>query len=104
MKGSIDSILEGLEISLAVRTYARLEDDERGRRELAGKSVAVPFVGAIAGTLVTAEILRLLHGGQRYTDIKLTLGDLQRRSVRPTGPYGARDFVGLKYCDARIST
>ncbi|MGB7437645.1 MAG: hypothetical protein WBR26_00660 [Candidatus Acidiferrum sp.] len=83
--------------------YARLEEDECGRRELAGKSVAVPFVGATAGTLMTAEILRLLHGGQRYTDTKLTLGDLKRRSAPPTGPYGAKDFVGLKYCDARIA-
>jgi len=81
----------------------RLEDDECGRAELAGKSVAVPFVGTTAGTLVTAEILRLLHGGPQYTDIKLTLGDLRRRSAPMAGAYGAKDFVGLKYCDATIT-
>ncbi|HYL95205.1 MAG TPA: hypothetical protein VET69_05295, partial [Terriglobales bacterium] len=79
--------------------YSRL-DDECGRAELAGKSVAVPFVGATAGALVTAEILRLLHGGPRYTDIKLTLGDPQRRSAQLAGTYGGKDFIGLKYCDA----
>jgi len=81
----------------------RLEDDEWGRAELAGKSVAVPFVGATAGTLATAEILRLLHGGPQYTDVKVTLGDLQQRSAPMAGAYGAKDFVGLKYCDAKIA-
>lgn len=80
--------------------YSTLGSDECGRAELAGKSVAVPFVGAIAGTMVTAEIIRLLHGGPRYTDIKLTLGDPQRRSPQMVGTYGAKDFIGLKYCDA----
>jgi hypothetical protein len=80
--------------------YSTLGGDECGRAELAGKSVAVPFVGAIAGTMVTAEIIRLLHGGPRYTDIKLTLGDPQRRSPQMVGTYGAKDFIGLKYCDA----
>lgn len=83
--------------------YSRLEGDECGRADLAGKSVAVPFVGATAGTLVTAEILRLLHGGPCFTDIKVTLGDFQRRSASMTGAYGAKDFVGLKYCDAKIT-
>jgi hypothetical protein len=83
--------------------YSRLGDDECARAELAGKSVAVPFVGATAGTLVAAEILRLLHSGPRYTDIKLTLGDPHRRSAPLTGAYGAKDFVGLKYCDAKIT-
>ncbi len=83
--------------------YLRLEDNECGRAELAGKSVAVPFVGATAGTLVTAEILRLLHGGPQYTDIKLTLGDPQRRAAPMAGAYGAKDFVGLKCCDAKIT-
>lgn len=83
--------------------YLDLEADECGRAELTGKSVAVPFVGAAAGTLVTAEILRLLHGGPKYTDIKLTLGDPQRLSAPMAGAYGAKDFVGLKYCDAKIT-
>lgn len=83
--------------------YSRLGTDECGRAELAGKSVAVPFVGATAGTLVTAEILRLLHAGPSYTDIKLVLADLNQRFARMTGNYSAKDFVGLKYCDSKIT-
>jgi hypothetical protein len=83
--------------------YSRLGSDECGRAELAGKSVAVPFVGATAGTMVTAEIIRLLHAGPRYTDIKLALGDLKGRFARMASTYGAKDFVGLRYCDAMIT-
>jgi len=83
--------------------YSTLGSDECGLAELAGKSVAVPFVGATAGTMVTAEIIRLLHAGPGYTDIKLALGDLKGRFARMTGTYGAKDFVGLKYCEAFAS-
>ena len=38
--------------------YRPLANDECGRTELAGKSVAVPFVGATAATLVLAEAIR----------------------------------------------
>jgi hypothetical protein len=50
--------------------YSLLDNNQCGRSELAGKSVAVPFVGAAAATLVVAEAIRLLHGGPAYTDIK----------------------------------
>jgi hypothetical protein len=83
--------------------YSSLGSDECGRAELAGKSVAVPFVGATAGTMVTAEIIRLLHAGPGYPDIKLALGDLKGRSARMTGSYDAKDFVGLKYCEVFVS-
>jgi hypothetical protein len=54
--------------------YVRLGKNECGRFELAGKSVAVPFVGAAAASFVVAEVLRLAHGGPGFTDIKLSLG------------------------------
>ena len=79
--------------------YAPLDGDQCGRAELAGKSVAVPFVGAAAGTLVLAETIRLLHGGPAYTDIKLVLSDLGGRFARTTRNYGVQDFAGLNYCD-----
>ena len=83
--------------------YSRLENDQCGRAELAGKSVAVPFVGAAAATLVVAEAIRLLHGGPAYTDVKLVLSDLGRRYARTTRNYSAQDLAGLNYCDAAVA-
>jgi hypothetical protein len=48
-------------------------DDECGRYDLAGKSVAVPFVGMTAAALVVAELLRILHDGPAYANLKLRL-------------------------------
>lgn len=64
--------------------YSQLSSDECGRAELAGKSIAVPFVGAAAATLILAEAIRLLHDGPAYTDIKLVLSDLDRRFAPTT--------------------
>lgn len=81
--------------------YAGVGHDECGRYELAGKSIAVPFVGAAAAALVTAESLRLLHRGQAYTDMKLRMSIPNRCSARTPGSYAAEDFAGLKYTDSR---
>jgi hypothetical protein len=37
----------------------------------------VPFVGAIAATPVVAETIRLFHRGQSYTDIKMSLTNIE---------------------------
>jgi hypothetical protein len=83
--------------------YAALGDDVCGRAELAGKSVAVPFVGATAATLVVAEVLRLLHDGPAYTDIRIALSDPDRLFAETTRNYGALDLVGIRSCDAAIA-
>jgi hypothetical protein len=44
-----------------------------GHMQLAGVSVAVPFMGVTAGALVVAEALRMLHAGERYQHIRLQL-------------------------------
>jgi hypothetical protein len=82
--------------------YSLLDNNQCGRAELSGKSVAVPFVGAAAATLVVAEATRLLHGGPAYADIKLVLSDLGRRHASMTRNYGARDLAGLNYSDACV--
>jgi hypothetical protein len=82
--------------------YKHLGRDECGRCELAGKSVAVPFVGATAATLVLAETIRFLHDGPAYTDVKLALSALSGRSAQSNRNYSAPDLVGLKYCDSKI--
>jgi hypothetical protein len=76
-----------------------------GHMQLAGVSVAVPFVGAVAASLVLAEPLRLFHGGERYEHMRLRLACLERRHVRVV-PDGYRGRLspriafqeGVRYC------
>lgn len=80
--------------------YAEVSKDDCGRIELAGKSVAVPFVGMTAASLVVSEVIRLLHDGPAYLDIKLRLGDPRSRFARPSGNYSAQDAAGLTFVRA----
>lgn len=77
--------------------YLQLGGDDCGRRDHAGKSVAVPFVGTSAASLVVAEAVRLLHEGPAYLDIKLGLGDPSKRFARRNGTYSAQDAAGLTF-------
>ncbi len=66
------------------RVYREYFDAERcGHVDLAGRSVAVPFVGTAAATLVVAEALRALHGGERYASIAWRLSDPDSVQARP---------------------
>ncbi len=80
--------------------YLQLGGDDCGRRDLAGKSVAVPFVGTSAASLVVAEAIRLLHDGPAYLDIKLGLGNPGKRFARRNGTYSAKDTAGLTFVRA----
>ena len=53
--------------------------DQCGVTLLAGKAVGAPFVGAVAGTLVLSELLRVLHGGGVHQVIDLDLMSLEHR-------------------------
>jgi hypothetical protein len=75
--------------------YTGMNEDECGRYDLAGKSIAVPFVGVTAAALVVAETIRLFHGGQSYTNIKLSLANLEARSTQTGGNYRVDAFAGL---------
>jgi hypothetical protein len=44
-----------------------------GAIEIAGRTVAAAFVGAVASALVLAEPLRVLHGGRRYGVVSVSL-------------------------------
>jgi hypothetical protein len=59
--------------------YQALNADECGRLLLAGKSVAVPFVGAFASCIVLAEILKTVNGGPVFSDLKLRLCSLEKK-------------------------
>jgi len=81
--------------------YGDLGTDDCGRRALAGKSVAVPFVGSAAASFVVAEVIRLLHEGPAYHDIKLGLADPGKVSAHRNGNYTARDAAGATFVEAR---
>lgn len=77
------------------------EGDARcGVTELAGISVGAAFVGAIAGALGVADILRYLHSGSELSVISLDLrspNDIRTASNQSPGP-----FENLGYCPARV--
>jgi hypothetical protein len=58
---------------------------------LSGKAVGAPFVGAVAATLVLAEVLRLLHGGTLHRLIDMNLVDIDHFQNAPQ----CRDFNSL---------
>jgi hypothetical protein len=76
--------------------YAGL-GDECGRFELAGKAVAVPFVGMAAASFVVAEALRLYHDGPAYADFKLRLATPSDLSANTSGLYSIEDIAQLPY-------
>ncbi len=51
--------------------YDALADDECGRLLLAGASIAVPFVGAIAAAVLIAEMIKCINGVAHQRDLKL---------------------------------
>jgi hypothetical protein len=65
--------------------------DRCGVALLAGKAVGAPFVGAVAATIVVAEVLRLLHGAPVNRLIDLNLVDPDHRRIAPQ----VNDFSAL---------
>jgi hypothetical protein len=80
--------------------YGQLVDTECGRFELAGQSIAIPFVGVGAACLAVAEMLRVLHAGIAYTDLKLPLGAVGEVCGRSQGAYAALDLASVPYTSA----
>lgn len=78
--------------------YSELDEDECGRIQFAGQAVAVPFVGAAAASLVLAEVLRLLHGGSAFSQLKLRLANPNNRMPWDGRNYGGNDLGPIPYC------
>jgi hypothetical protein len=98
---------EGRAAKLAGRNrfYRQVADTMKcGHVELAGLSVAVPFVGAVAGSLVMAETLRMLHGGERYEAIDLKLASPSGIEARraPKGYQGSGQ-PGLSFQQSKVA-
>lgn len=56
--------------------YQDIAADECGRLLVADKSVAVPFVGALASAFVLAEVLRRTNGGPTFSDCRVRVCSL----------------------------
>lgn len=80
--------------------YRHLKKDRCGLIEHAGKSVAVPFVGMVAATLVVADTLRLLNDGRRFDSLKLRLGSLAEAPGVQWSDYEGEDFAAVPHLDA----
>jgi hypothetical protein len=81
--------------------YQKLAGDTCGRRDLAGKSVAVPFVGTTSASLVIAEAVKLFHDGPAYHEMRISLGDFSRRRSLRNGNYGPQDTKGLTFIECK---
>lgn len=80
--------------------YSDLGGNECGRFDLAGKAVAVPFVGMTAASFVLAEVLRLFHDGPAYSDFKLRLATPSELTARRMSAYTVHDMAALRYVEA----
>lgn len=67
----------------AYKSLAATGADHCGLTQLAGRTVGAPFVGAIAGAAVIAELLRLVNGAHGYDLVDGHLKDLNHHTVVP---------------------
>lgn len=65
----------------AYQSLAATGADRCGLTQLAGRTVGAPFVGAIAGAAVIAELLRMVNGAHGYDLLDGHLKDLSHRTV-----------------------
>lgn len=65
----------------AYKSLAATGADRCGLTQLAGRTVGAPFVSAIAGAVVVAELLRLVNGAHGYELLDGHLKDLSHRTV-----------------------
>lgn len=83
-------------------TYRKLVDkhnDLCGITQLATRSVATPFVGALAATLVLAEVIRPLHGGYIHSTLDVPMKDLRHNIGAVPSMYRGRlsSFVPVAF-------
>lgn len=55
--------------------FSREGEARCGAIEIAGRTVAAAFAGAVTSACVLAEPLRVLHGGNRYEVMSMSLRD-----------------------------
>ena len=70
--------------------------DRCGTVRLAGRSIGAPFVGAVAATLVIAELIRLVMGDHRHELVSCHLRDLGPRLVLSGEPWAPSNPGSLR--------
>lgn len=81
------TVQRAVELNSVYRRLADERNDECGMTQLASRAVATPFVGALAATLVLAEVIRPLHGGGVHSTLDLQLRALRYRTGVDSLPY-----------------
>ena len=71
----------------AYRAMLEASGDRCGVVRLAGRSIGAPFVGAVAASMVVAELVRLSLGGPRHEFASCHLRDLKGCAVEPGRPW-----------------
>jgi hypothetical protein len=69
--------------SVVLEKFSHLKENECGiiAQNLASKAISTAFVGALAGALAIAELLRALNGGKRYDLIVAQVRSLQYKNA-----------------------
>lgn len=86
-----DAAQAAVELNDVYKKLAQERGDLCGTTQLASRAVATPFVGALAATLVLAEVVRPLHGGGVHATLDLQMKNLRYR----TGPKPS-EYMGLR--------
>jgi hypothetical protein len=71
----------------AYRALVEATGDQCGTLQLAGRTIGAPFVGAVVGTLVVSELVRLTLGAHRYEYLSCHLRGLDGRTVISGTPW-----------------
>jgi hypothetical protein len=82
--------------------YDALAPDECGRVLVAGKSVAVPFVGAVSSAFVLAEMLRTLNAGPAYYDARFRVCALSEHPLIASLRTGQAEPVSGIHCQQLV--
>ena len=81
-------VQSSVELGETYERLARERNDRCGMTLLASRAVATPF-GSLASTLVLAEVMRPLHGGQVHAALDLQMKGLRHRTAAaPTAAAG----------------
>lgn len=84
-----DAAQVAVELNDVYKKLAQERNDLCGMTQLASRAVATPFAGALAATLVLAEVIRPLHGGGVHATLDLQMKDLRHRTgTDPTDYHG----------------
>jgi hypothetical protein len=76
-----------VELTDTYRKLAEERGDLCGMTRLASRAVATPFVGAVASTMVLAEVIRPLHGGGIHSTLDLQLKSITHRTGAAAAAY-----------------